>query len=415
MRNLIYHLKPRLYLSFELKKTVDTEHFKIYIDESILYDQQDTDMIAKRFIVAFYTIKASDIGKLNNTYKQIIYSNKATHEKKSNQVSDKTNRLALEISQNYLVNATVFERSAYDYNQFGSWKKNMLLSLELLSYIQPIKDILFHLKEHAKTAKIMVDVIIDRTSQNCIEPCLRLNKNLLERLAEEVSDEEKDIAINYQTADSKESYGIQVADMLAGAYRKEMSYHQNEPLINLIPFPYQRKVLDSELQRNPEFLKILGQIVYDQMPQIQIPAPKSIFNNKTIVENKCTYHPITKLKEFFKRKYNDFHIGKNTFLKTMYLLHKLESINSNKERVQVIAVCSKLNKHLGTFAKGMGIKPNDFALTLSQKTNDKNYEKTLNNLRHNLDQLEEMCNDKFERRFIMRELKVFNTQIKKYC
>lgn len=116
-----------------------------------------------------------------------------------------------------------------------------------------------------------------------------------------------------------------------------------------------------------------------------------------------------------KRKYNDFHIGKATFLKTMYLLHKLESINSNKERVQVIAVCSKLNKHLGTFAKGMGIKPNDFALTLSQKTNDKNYEKTLNNLRHNLDQLEKRCNDKFERRFIMRELKVFNTQIKKYC
>ena len=60
------------------------------------------------------------------------------HMKRKNQVSDKTNRQALEIAQNYLVNATVLERSAIDYSQFGAWKKNMYLSLELLSYIQQI-------------------------------------------------------------------------------------------------------------------------------------------------------------------------------------------------------------------------------------------------------------------------------------
>lgn len=251
MRNLIYHLKPRLYPPFKLKeKTNETniEHFKIYIDESILYEQQEATMIAKRFIVAFYTIKTDDIEKLNHTYRQAIYSNKSSHEKKSNQVSDKTNRQALKVAQNYLVDATVLERSAYDYNQFGAWKKNMFLSLELLSYIQPIKNILLTLKEFTKTAEIMVDVIIDRTSQNWIDPCLILNKNLLERLAKEISDPDKNIKINYHTADSKESYGIQVADMLAGAYRKELAYHRNEPLVNLIPFPYHKEVLDSKLQ-----------------------------------------------------------------------------------------------------------------------------------------------------------------------
>lgn len=42
------------------------------------------------------------------------------HMKRKNQVSDKTNRQALEIAQNYLVNATVLERSAIDYSQFGA-------------------------------------------------------------------------------------------------------------------------------------------------------------------------------------------------------------------------------------------------------------------------------------------------------
>lgn len=39
-------------------------------------------MIARRFIVAFYTIKAKDIERLYCAYKQTIYANKATHEKK---------------------------------------------------------------------------------------------------------------------------------------------------------------------------------------------------------------------------------------------------------------------------------------------------------------------------------------------
>lgn len=73
MRNLIYHLKPRLYPPFKLmEKTTEAnvEHFKVYIDESILYEQQEEMMIARRFIVAFYTIKAKDIERLNCAYEQ---------------------------------------------------------------------------------------------------------------------------------------------------------------------------------------------------------------------------------------------------------------------------------------------------------------------------------------------------------
>lgn len=38
-----------------MEKTTEAnvEHFKVYIDESILYEQQEEMMIARRFIVAF--------------------------------------------------------------------------------------------------------------------------------------------------------------------------------------------------------------------------------------------------------------------------------------------------------------------------------------------------------------------------
>ena len=124
-----------------------------------------------------YTIKAKDIERLNCAYKQTIYAIKATHEKKSNQVSDKTNRQVLEIAQNYLVNATVLERSAIDYSQFGAWE-NMYLAWSSCHIFSPLKYSL-QLKNCAKTAEIIVDVVIDRTSQNCIDPCLSLNKQLL--------------------------------------------------------------------------------------------------------------------------------------------------------------------------------------------------------------------------------------------
>lgn len=78
---------------------------------------------------------------------------------------------------------------------------------------------------------------------------MSLNKQLLDRLAQEVSDSDNCVVINYQTVDSKESYGIQVADMFAGAYRKELSYHRNEPLVSLIPFPIKEKSWIQSLSR----------------------------------------------------------------------------------------------------------------------------------------------------------------------
>lgn len=103
------------------------------------------------------------------------------------------------------------------------------------------------------------------------------------------------------------------------------------------------------------------------------------------------------------------------FSTTIILLNRLKLVSSIKKRVQIIAICRDLNKQLGSLAKQAEIKSNAFAFTLSQKTNDQNYERTLSNLQHNLYQLKDNCSSQFERRFIIEAIKVFNTKIKKYC
>lgn len=143
------------------------------------------------------------------------------------------------------------------------------------------------------------------------------------------------------------------------------------------------------------------------MSQNQLPSSQTVTNDRLVNKRKRNYHPIAKLKEFLKKKYNNFHIGKGIFSETTTLLHRLELIDNTQKRAQIIAMCCRLNKKLGKFAKSAALKPHAFALNLSQKTSDKHYEKTLTNLQHNLDQLKDSCNNNFERRFIIRELKAF--------
>lgn len=409
MRNLIYQLKPRLYPPFHLKKKV--ERFKIYIDESILYTQSAEKMVAQRFITAFYAIKATDIEKLNYNYRLIIYQNKDSNEKKSNQVSDETNKQALGIAQKYLKNAYILERPTIDYAQYGDWKKNMLLSMELLSYIQPIKKILGELKKQIIGSEFEVDVIIDRTSQNCIDPCLTFNKNLLQKIAREVSDSDKQITVNYQTIDSKESCGIQVADMLAGAYRKELLYRQSETPVTLIPFSYQKTVLDADLKSNSNFLKILGQIVYEQLPHQMLPANKTV--NKEIPKSKLNFG-LPVLIRSFKLKHLKLIMKKDVFSDTTALLYRLGEITTTSKRKKIIEECCNLNKGLVRIVDMTNIKLLSFTANLSHKTSNKHYQKTLKNLQSNLSQLKGKISNRVIRKIIISELKSFNNEIKKY-
>ena len=98
-------------------------------------------MTTDRFIAAFYMIDAQRMQALNQLYKE-IYPNNNKREKKSNSVSDRINRKALEVAKPFLTSALILERPACDLNQFTD---------------------------------IKVYVVIDETSQNHVDPCLLLN------------------------------------------------------------------------------------------------------------------------------------------------------------------------------------------------------------------------------------------------
>ena len=81
-------------------------------------------MTTDRFIAAFYMIDAQRMQALNQLYKE-IYPNNNKREKKSNSVSDRINRKALEVAKPFLTSALILERPACDFNQFTDIKELM--------------------------------------------------------------------------------------------------------------------------------------------------------------------------------------------------------------------------------------------------------------------------------------------------
>ena len=62
----------------------------------------------------------------------------------------------------------------------------------------------------------------------------------------------------YQTCDSKQELGIQMADMLVGAYRKQEKYAANDDNTTLIPFNVTSMIDTLNFQNQGTFLKLYG-------------------------------------------------------------------------------------------------------------------------------------------------------------
>lgn len=199
--------------------------------------------------------------------------------------------------------------------------------------------------------------------------------------------------------------------MLAGAYRKEMVY-QNQIDANLIPFPYHRLTLTSDLKENSKFLETLGYVVYNnQLAKIQIIEPNSKHNSLIIVQS-----VINSIKKLVKKR-KQIRQAKQVdhFKRSNQLLLNLSTLDNKKKRQKVIALCSKMNKRLCQYAKKSSLKPHNYVVTLSKKVDSKHYQKTLKNLRNNIKQLNKICRESKSRNNIILELKVFNKEISKYC
>ncbi|RVU71854.1 MULTISPECIES: DUF3800 domain-containing protein [Lactobacillus] len=409
MKNTAYYLETNYQQPLLLQ---DLRHFIIYIDESISYQQYEEKMRAHRFITAFYVIENSKLAPFNHLYQKQLYPSSGLKEKKSNLVSDRVNQKALKIAGQFMTNALICERNAYDYSQFGEWKKNMYLTLELVSYILPIKQILEKLKEQTAAPKMLVDVVIDRTSQNNIDPCRGLNEKFLQKMIREITVPNLQFEITYQTADSKTNYGIQAADMLAGAYRKERLYQDSDSETNLIPFTYENMKLKPSLKDNPDFLKVFGELTFEQLPNIDPVTFKAPQIKDKNIPVKKHWHPLNSLLNFLK----SFKHPKKLAAKpnTINNLQQLNFVDDNSQRVEIVVLLKTLNKHLKKIALHYDFSGQNFITSLSKKVDTKHYQKTIANLLNNVKLLTNTQLTSSQRRKFNRSLHDFNRAVDKY-
>lgn len=391
----------------------NSQFFNIYIDESILFHQTEDKTTPTHFLTAFYVIEQKLVTKLNTNYQNTIYFDGSTKERKSNQVPDKINRLALEVAKKYMTSVFILERTAYNYEEFNDWKQNIHLTLELLSYIQPIQNILTSLKKIVTAPKIFVNVIIDRTTQNCIDPCQSFNQSFLQELAKNASDINTSFKISYQTADSQNSYGIQVADMLAGAYRKEIVYRQSDHPVKLIPFQYEKKILNPVLENNSDFLKIFGHIIFEQIPTLkwnQIKADEPINSNPSTqtITPPSRLHPLRNIVQKFKEKLltkkSSF---QNNLRQTQLLLKQLKLITDTATRQDTISLLIQLNNQFLIICQGDSLTSNYLINELSTKTDTAHYQKTIENIQRNLNLIKQKGSNHSLKLKIAKTLKKF--------
>ena len=92
-----------------------TKEFHIFIDESISFQSQSNNT-TETFYTGFLVISTFQLKDLYNRYFQKIYHSHYKKEKKSVNVSDTMNRLALDIVKPFLTNAYIYRRPTYHKN-----------------------------------------------------------------------------------------------------------------------------------------------------------------------------------------------------------------------------------------------------------------------------------------------------------
>lgn len=241
----------------EEKINILDENWNIYVDETyISHDDRDNN----KFVTGFYALNANQEPQVLSIFKNKLYQKSSKNEIKSTMISDNLNR--------ELLMGSNFDSSIYLINQrkYIDYKDDKLLNIAFLikDYIFPIKYILQEIKE--KTDESLVDinvnVLLDErtefTSSNY--NFNNIANKFLKQIEREESNLEIHFHINLDIVDSKTSLGVQIADMLCGAYSKQVRYIEFENDISLIPFNFIFKSFNTENVFDKEIMQLYGEL-----------------------------------------------------------------------------------------------------------------------------------------------------------
>lgn len=370
-----------------------TKQFHIFIDESISFQSQSNNTTEK-FYTGFLVIPTFRLKDLYNRYFQKIYRSHHKKEKKSVNVSDKMNRLALEIVKPFLTSAYIYQRPTY--HKQDSSLDNVIVQqvLMLQSYIYPIKRIIKDLRQQNPTVDLKLHICLDQTNLNSQLESEYFSYELLSQIIKNLG-EENHVFFTYQTYDSKKDLGVQMADMLVGAYRKQEKYAANDDNTALIPFNVTSMIDTLDFQNQDTFLKLYGLVSLT----MKRPTKNDLTTFKKVLKNKLDSS------SHQNQKTNNFKSLKKQLNKAK---SKTDKEEFNRKFVKILI---SLNKFL--FKIYGDQLPTAYIKNLSQKYNRKNCNRSINNMQRNIKELQKVQLSTYKIFMLKLGLKRFSKQLDK--
>lgn len=235
--------------------------WSVYVDES--YWGPD---FHNRMVTSFYAIDDEKQKALHQKYTERIISRNPDIEIKSSRVSDRLNIEAVKASKGFKAIYGFCESNHEAIANDNSVPDTLALAYLIETYLFPVEYILRELKERVKLPKLQVKIYID--SRPNLEPSsdfALMAPYFLTYLENKYSDQDLQIELSWRTLDSAQSIGVQIADMLCGAYRKQKTYELVEPTVNMLPITYFKKVCPDDYHYDQELMAIYGLLaIYNQ-------------------------------------------------------------------------------------------------------------------------------------------------------
>lgn len=243
--------------------------WNIYIDESFLENI---------IITSFFGISDKKEELVFEKYSDLMYSNTKEIEIKSTVVSDKRNKQVLELTRRsnsvYLIsNQPLF------YHQ----DPNLKLANNLLAYVYPLKKVFRQIKYRIRDENVDIVIHIDERNDLHTKELLQNANCLIKQFIDEIFNKQNCL-FEIDFDDSKKQIGIQIADMLCGAYRKELIYSKFGDDTKLIPLRYDLIIGDRDIY-NQKFLGLIGLVQLNQDLQL-VEKQEETQNIKNIILEK---------------------------------------------------------------------------------------------------------------------------------
>lgn len=227
-----------------IKENSPRENWSIYVDETYFRSVQSEQKI-DRFITGFFAVADKNYRALENNYLKTVYTDTLPNtEIKSSYVSDQLNVKALMATRGWdaLYKVRLAPRMLPKENQ----KQNAFLTAyRYANYVLPTISIIKKIIEQTHAQQLNVKIHIDhRDEMEQGTAFYKYCNEILYMIKHEIQ-ERTDclLGLSLDLVNSQENIGVQVADMLCGAARKQLLYSEFEPNNRLIPFKYE---LDKE-------------------------------------------------------------------------------------------------------------------------------------------------------------------------